>query len=378
MKRFSLLFVVMLVLIAVVPMQAADEINYTSQPDDLVVFLNDVALARDEVTLPGGVDVRVVLPPQVFADTLILREDGERVPAYRLSQGNDGRMALSWTSDTSSETRQVTIDYLLSGVGWSPKYDMWLGDNEAETVKLDFYAQLRNPALALDDVRVKLVAGQVDTAQALGDIARVTANQYLAGYEADGDGSFQSFTGTATIQYVYEVGNVTAQQGEVVYTRLLEHEYPARRLHLWNAPASPQVSAIYKVRNDSDLPLAEGIVRTYQGDLFLGSDFIELTPIGSEGSVTVGNLRNVRVNRTESVTRIEGNNSRNDDLHEIVLTLENFGDEDVEIEVVDRYPQNAVEFEFAQTPQREGNNVLRWVVTVEAGTTTTLQYMFKD
>ena len=378
MKRIGLIFVVMLVLMAVMPLKAADEINYTSQPDDLVVFLNDIALARDEVTLPGGVDVRVILPSQVFPDTLILREDGERVPAYRLSRGNDGLMALSWTSSVTGDTRQVTIDYLLSGVGWSPKYDMWLGDNEAESVQLDFYAQLRNPALALDDVRVKLVAGSVDTAQVLDDLSRVTANQYLAGYEADGAGSFQSFTGTATIQYVYEVGNVTAQQGEVVYTRLQEHEYPARRLHLWNAPASPQVSVIYKVRNDSELPLAEGIVRTYQGDLFLGSDFIELTPIGSEGSVTVGNLRNVRVNRTETVTRIDSNSSRNDDLHEIVLTLENFGDEDVEIEVVDRYPQNAVEFEFAQTPQREGNNVLRWVVTVEAGTTTTLQYTFKD
>jgi hypothetical protein len=378
MKRIGLLFIVMMVLMAVVPLRAADEINYTSQPDDLVVFLNDIALARDEVTLPGGVNVRVVLPSQVFPDTLILREDGERVPAYRLSRGNDGLMALSWTSGASGDTRQVTLDYLLSGVGWSPKYDMWLGDEDAETVELDFYAQIRNPALALDDVRVKLVAGQVDTAQALGDVSRVTANQYLAGYEQEADGNFQTFTGAATIQYVYEIGSVTAQQGEVVYTRLQENTFAARRLHLWNAPASPQVAVIYKVRNDSELPLAEGIVRTYQGDLFLGSDFIELTPIGSEGSVTVGNLRNVRVNRTESVTRVESSSSRNDDLHEIVLTLENFGDADVEIEVVDRYPQYAVEFDFAQTPQREGNNVLRWVVTVEAGTTTELRYMFKD
>ena len=47
---------------------------------------------------------------------------------------------------------------------------------------------------------------------------------------------------------------------------------------------------IHKVRNTTDLPLAEGIVRVYQDDLFQGSDFIETTPVGSEGSVTIGSL----------------------------------------------------------------------------------------
>ncbi|MBZ0304229.1 MAG: DUF4139 domain-containing protein, partial [Anaerolineae bacterium] len=179
------------------------------------------------------------------------------------------------------------------------------------------------------------------------------------------------------IQHVYTLGGVTAQPGETIYARMQENELPARRLYLWNARANPQVTVIYKVTNDSELPLAEGIVRAYQHDLFLGSDFIELTPIGSEGSVTVGNLQNVRVNRSESQTRIEGPSER-DDLHEVALTLENFGDEAVEIEVVDFYQPNAVEFAFEDEPAREGDNILRWVVTVDSGETKEIRYSFKD
>ena len=366
---------VILLAVLVVPVSAEDSINYTSSPDELVVFLNDIAYARDEITLPGEVDVRLVLPSQVFPDTLVVRENGERVPAYRLSQ-NNGQLTLLWEANANDAVRQVTVDYLMSGVGWSPKYDMWLGNDTDETVALDFFAEIRNPVLSLDDVHVKLVAGRVDTAQQLADISRVTANQYLAGYDQTAE-TQQSFTGTASIQYVYELGSVSAEPGEIVYTQLLGDEFPTRRLYLWNAPVSPQVSVIYKVRNRAELPLAEGIVRTYQGGLFLGSDFIETTPIGSEGSVTVGHLQNVRVNRSESQTRVEGS-SREDDLHEVSLTLENFGDEDVEIEVVDVYPPNAIEFEFVQEPAREGDNVLRWVVKVEAGTTTEIEYSFKN
>ena len=366
---------IILLAVLVVPVSAEDSINYTSQPDQLVVFLNDIAYARDAITLPGEVDVKLVLPAQVFPDTLVVRENGERVSSYRLSQ-NNGQLALVWDAAGDDDIRQVTVDYLMSGVGWSPKYDMWLGDEDAGTVALDFFAEIRNPGLSLDDVQVKLVAGRVDTAQALDDTFRVSANQYLAGYEASGQPQ-QSFTGTASIQFVYEVGRVNAEPGEIVYTQLLGDDFPARRLYLWNAPANQQVSVIYKVRNEAELPLAEGIVRTYQSDLFLGSDFIETTPINSEGSVTVGHLQNVRVNRTESQTRVDGPSSR-DDLHEVTLTLENFGEDDVEIEVVDVYQSSAVEFEFGQEPAREGDNVLRWVVTVEAGTTTEIQYSFKN
>jgi hypothetical protein len=374
-------FVVIFLMLFTMPALAADQINYTSQPDELVVFFNDIAYARDTIALPGGVDVRVILPGQVYRDTLILRENGERVPAYRLTTGADGLLAAQWQSEAEGDVREVTLEYLMSGVGWSPKYDMWLGDNDAATVDLDFFAEIRNPALTLDEVDVRLVAGRVDTSQIMDGIAMATANQYLAGYAEPAPAPAQSFTGTATIQHVYTLGSVTAEPGETVYTRLQESTLPARRLYLWNAPSDQQVTVIYKVTNESELPLAEGAVRIYQDNLFLGSDFVELTPIGSEGSITVGKLQNVRVNRAETQTAVEstfGAPSARDTLHEITLSLSNFGDEPVEIEVVDRFPPYALDFVFEQEAAREGDNVLRWVVTVEPGATVDIHYEFKD
>ena len=370
-----------LLTISVTPALAADQINYTSQPDELAVFLNDIAYARDTISLPAGVDVRLILPGQVYQDTLILRENGERVPAYRLTRGADGLLAAQWQSEAEGDVREVTVEYLLSSVGWSPKYDMWLGDEDATTVDLDFFAEIRNPALSLEGVSVRLVAGRVDTSQMLTDISTITANQYLAGYAAPAPEPAQSLTGTATIQHVYTLGSVTAEPGETVYTRLQENTLPARRLYLWNAPSDQQVTAIYKVTNESELPLAEGAVRIYQNDLFLGSDFVELTPIGSEGSITVGKLQNVRVNRSETQSAVEaafGSRSDRDTLHEITLSVSNFGDEPVEIEVVDRYSPYALDFVFDEEPAREGDNVLRWVVTIESGATVDIHYEYKD
>ena len=375
MKRILTLGAALAALLLVLPpAYAQDQINYNSQPDKLVVFFNDIAYARDQISLPGGVDVRLVLPTQVYPDTLVIREDGQRIPVYRLSQSS-GAPTVQWTSDSQAELRQVTVDYLLSGVGWSPKYDMWLGADTDRTVGLDFYAEIRNPVLTLKEVAVKLVAGRVDTAQQINAFAAELANQLLAGY-ADAQ-STTGFTGAASIQHIYDIGSLSADPGENIYTRLQTGTFPARRLHLWNAQAGNQVSVIYKVRNVAEVPLAEGIVRSYQNDLFVGSDAIEQTPIGSEGSVTVGTLQNVRADRSETQRALDGPSDR-DDLHEIALTLENFGAEAVEIEVVDVYPPSALDFEFSQQPQREGDNVLRWVVTVDSGAKAEIHYSFKN
>jgi hypothetical protein len=376
MKRIATILLMLVIAMLVgQPAFAQDQINYNSQPDELVVFFNNIAYARDVLTLPGGVDVRVVLPQQVYADTLVLREDGERVPSYRLDQSS-GQIAVQWTSQSTNELREVTVEYLLSGVGWSPKYDLWLGDVAAESAGLDFFAEIRNPVLRLDGVTMKLVAGQVNLSQPLGDLGEASLNQTLAGYSG-ADQSSVSFTGTATIQHVYEIGSLDAAPGETIYTQLESGTMPLRRLHLWNAPGGNQVTVIYKVRNDSELPFAPGIVRNYQYGLFVGSDPMELTPIGSEGSVTLGSLQNMRVNRSETTRALDGPSDR-DDLHQIVLSLENFGDEAVEIEVVDRFPASALDFEFSQAAQEEGDNVLRWVVTVEAGGTTEISYSYKN
>jgi hypothetical protein len=350
----------------------ADQITYVSQPDDVYVFLNNIAYARDTITLPGDVTVSLTLPPQTYVDTLIVRENGARVPNYRIRQSN-GQPLLEWVTAAGSAARTVTLEYLLTGLSWMPKYDMLLGDDQAETVGFSFFAQFQNQALDLTDVQVHLIAGRVDTTSQVDTISTVTTNQMIAGYEAAPQQA--AGIGAATIQYIYEPGRIDSGIGDTVFVQLMGKTLPARRLHVWNASVDNEVKVIYKVRNDSDLPLAEGVVRSYQNGIFIGSDFVEVTPIGSEGSITVGSLQDVRARRAESTQALQ-TFSDFDTRHRVELTLESFATEAITIEVVDFERPDAVDFAYLMEPQRETGNLLRWVVTLEPGATLTIQHEF--
>jgi hypothetical protein len=355
----------------------APEISYTSQPDELAVFLNGIAYARDELTLPGGAAARVILPETAYTDTLILREDGERVSPYRVGRGS-GQLAVEWQSQPGAAVRDVTLEYLLGGVGWTPRYDLWLAADEASStdtsVQLDALAEIVNGAITMDDVSTRLVAGEVDPAMAVDAMSQISANQYIAGYQEPAAVA-PAPTGSLDIQHVYDVGRLTADPGEVVSLRLFGGDLPARRLHLWNAQTDDRVSVIYKVTNESPAPFADGIVRAYQDGLFIGSDAIELTPVGGEGSVTVGTLPDVRASRAESSTAVAGDEFRY--RNEVQLTVSDFGAQPVSLEIVDQLPPEAEELGASLQPERTAGNLLRWRVTVEPSDTLVITYDYK-
>ena len=363
---------------------AGDQISYTSTPDQVAIFMNGIAYAQDSLRLPEGVDARVVLPDSIFADTLVLREDGDRVARYRLDRST-GSPAVVWqsapgtTDEGGDGIREVTLEYLIAGVGWSPTYDMWLTADTDETVGFDAFAEVSNGALLMEDVATRLVAGRVDPSQMVDAVSQITANQVIAGYEDPLApvvvAPAAAPTGSLDIQHVYDVGLVSAEPGDTVYLGLFGGSLPARRLHIWNAQADDQVSVIYKVRNDSDVPFAEGIVRSYQDDLFIGSDFMELTPVGGEGSITAGYLPDVRVSRAESRTALSTGGFGYQD--EVELTITNLGTAPVELEVVDQVPPEAQELEATVEPEQTPGNLLRWQVTVEPASELVLGYGYK-
>lgn len=378
MRRLILLVLLMSLALPLTQVSANDDIFYTTQPDKLAVFLNNIAYAEDTLQLPADADVQIILPQEIYRDTLLVYENDARVPNYRLNS-TDGRNILRWTTGNDTELRQVRLEYLMAGISWQPKYDMWIVDKE--NVQFDFFAEIQNHGLTLDEVDVRLIAGRVDTAQQISTIDTVTTNQYIAGYDRSGaniDGGGQSsLTGSADIQHIYEAGALTAEPGDFIYTALLQEAMTARRVFLWNAHADREVTLIYKVKNESSLPLAQGTVRAYENGLFLGSDFIEVTPIGSEGSVTVGGLQNMRVNRDETRTSVDGDYDR-DTLHQVELSATNFSDEAIELDIVDSYSSDAILFEFEQEPQRQAGNLLRWTITLEPGETIALNYEYRS
>ena len=350
-----------------------DSISYTSAPDRVAVFLNNVAYARDEVALPGGVDVRIVLPQTVYPDTLVLRENGERVSNYRLNWST-GQPTIKWQSATDSELRDISMEYLLGGVSWRPTYDMWVGADTDETVELDYFAEIADGSLELDDVATQLVAGMVDLDRPIAPAAELSANQKLAGFAEADTLSLSAPVGQVDIQHTYDIGQLTAEPGDTIYAQLVGQQLPARRLHLWNAPTDQQVTVIYKVKNESDQPFSEGVVRNYQDGLFIGSDFIELTPVGGEGSVTIGHLQDVRVKREQTQNAIA--QGRFDYQYEVTLSIENFTPTTVHMDVVDYLLPQAEQLTASIDPQLEPGNLMRWPISVEPGDEMVITYEY--
>ncbi len=138
---------------------AGGGIFYESRPDEVALYLSDISFVRDTVTLPGGQDVQVLLPPGTYANTLMLTENGQRVQQYRISgqsaeqyysaspyssvMSSYGGMAyiVRWDPiDRDAESREITLEYLMSGGSWAAVYDMTILDDE--NVRLAFLAEI--------------------------------------------------------------------------------------------------------------------------------------------------------------------------------------------------------------------------------------------
>jgi hypothetical protein len=271
------------------------------------------------------------------------------------------------------DARTIKLEYLIPGAHWQPTYDMQIVDED--TVALAFFAEVQSSTLVLEEANVYLVAGRVDLSQQLDQVSQVTMNQYAVGYDQEVELPALG-VGSVDLQHIYSLGPVSAEPGDRVYVNLMDTTLDARRLLVWNAAADQSIDVIYKVTNDGDLPLAEGIVRAYQDGLFLGSDFIETTPVGSEGSITVGSLPDLRVRRTESQEYL---NPQRDDYyqHSVTLEIHNFSEGDLALVVLDHWDDRAFEFEFSREPERQPDNLLRWEVQIEAGETLTITYNYR-
>jgi hypothetical protein len=370
MKRLVTLVVLLSWGLMALPQAHAQRLTYFSQPQRLAVFMNNIALGQDQITLPAESDLEVALPPQVLADTLLVRADDQPLALYRLRFEGDGyRLSIP----PSDQERQLSFSYLMSGISWRPLYNLWISPTDTGQVRLELSMELQNTAFDLVETQVTLVAGRVDSAQVLDQAQTMSANQMLVDYEASAG---ELGTGPVSIQHLYELGPISAALNETVVLNQVAQDFPARRVILWNAQSDTKVSLIYKVQNNSALPWPDGVVRTYQDGLFVGADAIETTPIGGEGSVTAGGLENIRVARDETSTRQDFGIRGMETTYQVSLSLTNFSQETVTVEVVDYWNPDGEAFQFSSEPERAPNNLLRWVVTLPANETVTLEYQY--
>jgi hypothetical protein len=383
-----------------------DQINYISQPDELTVFLNDVVFVRDVLRVPLDSETQIVLPTQIVPDTISLRDDDGHIALYALSF-QTGQYVLTVRDNDSSaneeDVRNLTLEYIaLGGIRWEPLYSLYLNSDTVESVGFDFVAAIQNDAFVLEDTQINLAAGVVNVEGQPPPPPMANNNQGFSDIQATATAlptqrpspsptplvvatplpnvTPEEFA-PLTTQYIYRLEPLTAEPGETLYAELLETSFPARQVLLWNAGRDAQASVIYKVTNTADIALTAGIVRTYQDGLFTGSDEIEYTSPGGEGSITIGPLQDMRVTREATQFTVPSENPNDEnavDLRvEVTLSLTNFSPFALEIEVTDVFPTQAFAFELGTEAEQLGGNVVRWMVTVPPGEAVTLTYAYR-
>lgn len=376
-----------------------DAMVYESVPDEAVIY-NGLVYARDTFDLPGGVQVRMLMPGGLLPDSLVIVENGERVSLFRFVGGTVGAEApvsvepyvsssipavdvgtsprlVEWDSAAEGE-REVVLEYLVRGVSWKPVYNMTVLDDEK--VLYSYGVQITNGSLRLEGASLKLVAGMLGAEQYTPQMtAAQQAVSWNTAWELEGDVGNYGMGGeggaSVSVHHVYDIGRQTVRRGETTYINLLTQELGYHKHYVWDTSMGQAVHLIYRVKNDSEWPFAEGLVRVYQEGIYMGADYVEWTPTGSEGSITVAAAADVRVKRAETVEKMK---SRGDYeyFHEVTLKLENFGDEALEITVIDRQHPSGVEFRFSDEPEEKPDNVLSWEVEIPAGGEKTVEYEF--
>lgn len=346
-------------------------IRYESQPDAAALYLGDLAYLRDELAVPAGMEAAIVLPATALRDSLRITEDGGRLPGFRYlaSDGPEGAPVVTWDPPPGDSPRQVVLEYLATGAGWQPLYDMDVLQDGG--VQFGFDALIHNTALPLDGADIRLVAAMPGAEP--GYQPQATVTQMNVGYA---EASAAVAGGPLEILHVYEIGSQRIPQGAVLCWSLVYQTLEARRLLVWDARLGQRVDVIYKVFNSTDTPFVSGPVRAYQDGLYVGQDHIEWTPSGGEGSVTVAGLSDLRVRRTESVEALGGFRQDERYRHTVRLEITNHGGEDVALTVLDEWNRAGTGFSFSHEPQRQGNNVLRWELSVPAGEQMVVQYTF--
>ena len=104
-------------------------------------------------------------PQTVYPDTLVLRENGERVANYRLNRST-GQPTIKWQSATDPASC-ATSRWSTCSVASAGARPTTCGSVPTPTRRssLDYFAEITDSALELDDVETQLVAGMVDLIQ---------------------------------------------------------------------------------------------------------------------------------------------------------------------------------------------------------------------
>jgi hypothetical protein len=269
---------------------------------------------------------------------------------------------------------EIVLEYLAWGASWQPVYDMEITGKG--NVLFSFSAEIIDTTVILEETSLHLLSGMIVSGDFLMTDYNLNLTQNNIGYLRETPAGERSLhTAASGEHYLYSVGTVSLQSGERRSVLILEEEFKARKLQVWDARKGNRTEIIYKILNSSELPLPAGNVRIYENNIYMGGDSLEWTPPGSEGSITAAGISGLRVKK--KITEEEQENGRYDKRKFIVtLEMENFTDTDREIIVLDEKSKYGTDFIWDRKPEEQPGNVLRWEVKIFAGKKTVIEYSY--
>ncbi|MFQ5834068.1 MAG: mucoidy inhibitor MuiA family protein [Candidatus Thorarchaeota archaeon] len=364
----------------------------------------------------------------------VLREELDEIDVkIQVVQANINRVQGQRRTVTSKEVR-VTLDvkenslidlevtYQLGGAGWSPTYDVDIGDDKSgvkrtamvynrtlenwNDVGLTVSTASSRRAAAVEATPFYVDAlspmagygGRIDDIEAtVSETGEYYAEDETVDYlkeeeivyelEPEIEETLATATETLSGTMTYEVpGRVSIPTGdEPQPITLTEEAFDSKRLYYWNAYAMPEVVAQDEITN-ADSVMLPGNVRVYAEGDFLGETRVgfiaprETFRLGTRTAYDVKAEKKLAVKDIEKAGFTRGRRRRG---YEYRLEIKSFSKKPIEMRIVDRIPHSnseKIQVELKPmriAPKKSELGVLEWEITVDAEQELEIGYAFE-
>lgn len=336
---------------------------------------------QDGVVLEIGDRIETGLPGRLVFDRL---PDG---------LNNDSSLTVEWENRTGYGAA-LELDYLTRGISWQADYVARF-DEENDAMSLSGRAALaNNSGMSLKDVKVTLVAGNLNRVSGGESVMMSSAGMKrdalpvanMVPGEGSGDYYRYELPGKVTLpdrqlcQYaLFNAGSVKVKrkwvlEGESYYYR---SSLPGMR-RTW--PVVQRVEWKNSSRDGLGFPIPAGIVRFYQADRhgnmqFAGESRVPHMPVGESASLSMGESFHVTASRKqlrfERIAVPSGAQPRYDSSYEI--RLRNAKDRPVIVQVREPVPGKWQIISENVIHRRDGMTAV-WDITVPAAGEAVLRY----
>ncbi|MBI4727243.1 DUF4139 domain-containing protein [candidate division TA06 bacterium] len=321
----------------------------------------------------------IVLSTGGSITTLRLTDNLQNFEFPSLPQGLITRPTLLWLVDNQGPASQkCRISYLTAGISWHAEYVAVLAADE-KTVDLGAWVSLENNSgTGFQQARLKLVAGEVNRAQA--------PQRRYAAAKADFQAAPAQFEEESFFEYhLYTLQRkATVANNEVKQISLFPNtRADCKKLFIYDGASSgKKVTVQLEFRNEKasglGMPLPAGKIRVYKKDdgqsqQFIGEDRIDHTPKDEKVRITLGSAFDIVGERTpkeykrindktqEQTVEVKLRNHKNEGV-EVTVVEHLSGDWEIKSKTHEFKKRDAQAVEFKVPVARDGETVLSYTV----------------